>query len=145
MTEAGDVKIDAKELYYSLIKQLGMEATDNQGNRLRQHPRFSFDTPERTLLLQIEGFNCSLNDVSVGGLSFRSTHNFNIGRRMDIEFDGNFSVGANVIRVVAEGRVEGSLDKFILHGCQFTNEVDGYRCTMLVLNQLIKLMRQNTG
>ena len=142
MTEAGEVMIDAKQLYYNLIKQLGMEATDNQGNSLRQHPRFSFDTPEKTILLQVEGFNCSLHDVSVGGVSFLSTHNFNVGHRLLMDFEEKFSVNANIVRVAAQVLDENSPEKLFLHGCQFLNETDGYRCTVLVLNQLIKMMRQ---
>ena len=142
MTETGGVLIDAKQLYFNLIKQLGMEATDNQGNSLRQHPRFSFNTPDKTILLQIEGYDCSLNDISVGGISFLSSHNFNVGYRLLMDFEGNFSVDANVVRVVAQERDGDSPHKILLHGCQFVNEADGYRCTVLVLNQLIKMMRQ---
>jgi hypothetical protein len=142
MTEAGGGMIDAKELYYNLIKQLGMEATDNQGNKLRQHPRFTFDAPERNMLVQVDDFDCSLSDVSVGGISFMSTHNFNIGRRLSLDFEGNFTVDADVMRVVAQDRDEESGSKAYLHGCKFLHEGDGYRCTVMVLNQLIKIMRQ---
>ena len=119
MTEAERGMIDAEVLYNNLIKQLGMEATDNQGNRLRQHPRFGFDTPERKMLIQRDGFNCSLNDVSVGGISFLAAHNFNIGRRLNLDFEENFGVGVNVVRVVAQDRDEESTHRLYLHGCQF--------------------------
>ena len=115
MTEAAGGKINAKELYYNLINQLGMEATDNQGNKLRQHPRFSFDTPERKMLLQIDGFGCSLNDISIGGISFLATHNFNIGRRLNMDFEENFNVDANVVRVIVQDRDEESTHRLYLH------------------------------
>ena len=134
--------VDAKALYFNLIKQLGMEATDNQGKCLRQHPRFEFGTPDKTMLVQIEDFNCSLHDVSVGGISFLSTYNFNIGRRLNMNFDGMFRVGANVLRVVLQERDEDKAENIYLHGCQFLNEGDGYRCTVLVLNHLVAIMRQ---
>lgn len=142
MTETGEVAIDAKRLYFSLLKQLGLEATDNRGNKLRQHPRFTFDTPEKTMLLQIEGFDCSLNDASVGGISFLTSNNFHVGHRVLMDFEGKFSVDARVVRVVAQARDDDLSEKLLLHGCQFLNESDGYRCTVLVLNQLVKIMRQ---
>ena len=141
MAEPGQARVDAKELYFRLIKQLGLEAEDTQGNRLRQHPRFSFDSPERTVLLQVEDFSCALKDVSVGGLSFLSTYNFNIGRDLDLQIDGKFSVKAHVVRVVLEERDEKGDDRIYMHGCKFAREADGYRCTVLVLNLLVKLLR----
>ena len=83
-----------------------------------------------------------MNDISIGGISFNAGHNFNIGRRLNLDFEGNFNVDANVVRVVAQDRDEDSTQKFYLHGCQFLHEGEGYRCTVLVLNQLVKMMRQ---
>ena len=133
-------QIDAKALYYTLIDQLGLEATDSEGNKLRQHPRFSFDSPERTILVEIEEISCALKDVSVGGLSFYSTVNLDIGRRLQLNFDRMFLVTAQVVRVVQEKKEEG--DSIYLHGCKFANENDGYSCTVLVLELLISIMRQ---
>ena len=109
--------VDAKALYFHLVQQLGLQATDNQGKRLRQHPRFEFGTPDRTMLVQIEDFNCSLHDVSVGGISFVSTYNFNIGRRLELNIDGKFQVGANVMRVALHERNEDKAENIYLHGC----------------------------
>lgn len=141
MAEPGQARVDAKELYYSLLKRLGLEAEDTRGNRLRQHPRFSFDTPERMILVQVEDYSCSLKDVSVGGLSFRSTYNFNIGRDLELNIDGKFSVKAHVVRVAVEEREEAGGEKIYVHGCKFAREGEGYRCTVLVLNHLVRLMR----
>ena len=94
------------------------------------------------MLLQVDGIDCSLNDISIGGISFLATHNFNIGRRLNMDFEGNFNVDANVVRVVAQDRDEELAQKIYMHGCQFLREVEGYRCTVLVLNQLVKMMRQ---
>ena len=142
MAEEQERTVDVKALYFHLIKRLGMEATDNQGKRLRQHPRFKFGAPEKTILVQIDEFNCSLHDVSVGGISFLSMYNFNIGRSLTLNFDGMFHVGANVVRVVLHERAEDKAENIYLHGCQFLSERDGYRCTVLVLNRLVAIMRQ---
>ncbi len=135
-------QIDAKALYYNLIDRLGLKPTDTEGNKLRRHPRFSFGSPERTILVQIDDFSCSLKDVSVGGLSFYSSFNFNIGRRLHLNFDGKFRVTAHVVRVVLEEKGENAGESLYLHGCTFVNENDGYRCTVLVLNLLLTIMRQ---
>lgn len=137
-------QVDAKALYEKLIAELGFEATDNEGNRLRQHPRFSFDSPERTILIEIDDYSCSLKDVSVGGLSFSSKFNFNIGRRLGLNFDRKFRVQSHVVRVVRENKDDSEGEEIYLHGCKFLSENDGYRCTVLVLNLLLNIIRQKS-
>ena len=134
--------IDVKALYGKLIAELGFEATDSEGRKLRQHPRFSFDSPDRTILVEIDDFNCMLKDVSVGGVSFRSKFNFSIGRQLILNVDRKFRVKTNVVRVVREEREDPDDEDFFLHGCKFTSENDGYRCTVLVLNILLAMIRQ---
>ena len=50
--------------------------------------------------------------------------------------------GTNVVRVVREEREDPDDEVFFLHGCKFISENDGYRCTVLVLNILLAMIRQ---
>lgn len=142
MSESTYQPADAKSQYILLLRQLGFDLGDKGGQRLRKHPRFSFDTPEKIILIQIEDLNCALRDVSVGGLSFFAPFNFNIGRQLDLHFDGKFDVAGTVVRVVLEKEISTAKEKFYMHGLQFLSEEDGYKCTVLVMHYLIEIMRQ---
>ena len=63
MAEEQERTVDVKALYFHLIKELGMEVTDNQGKRLRQHPRFKFGAPEKTILVQIDDFSRCITSI----------------------------------------------------------------------------------
>ena len=65
-----------------LIIQLGFTVQDEEFDKKRKHPRFRFNTPGKTILIQIKNLPCALNDISAGGLSFFRISN--------LKFPGNF-------------------------------------------------------
>ena len=132
-----------KTKYEKLMKQLGFTVQDEDFEKKRKHPRFNFNTPEKTILIQVKNLPCALNDISAGGLSFFSNLKFEVSRKLFLEFDQKFDVKAHVVRVTLEGESSSDNEKCFVHGVKFGNEEDGYKCIVLVLDYLVEILRIN--
>ncbi|MCH7476565.1 MAG: PilZ domain-containing protein [SAR324 cluster bacterium] len=132
-----------KAKYKQLMAQLGFAVQDEEFDKKRKHPRFKFNTPEKTILIQIKNLPCALNDISVGGLSFFSNLKFDINRNLLLEFDRKFDVKAHIIRVTLEAESSSDYEKCYFHGAKFFNDEDGYKCIVLVLEYLVEILRLN--
>ena len=134
-----------KERYHALMKRLGVKSELGGKSNLRKFPRFKFDQPEKTILLNILETTCTLNDISVGGLSWMSHRSFTPGTVLKIGFDGTFEVNATVVNVkIMEGAGPDESTLYRMGGT-FLSEIEGYNCTVLVLQHLVRIMRSATG
>lgn len=127
---------DAEE-YHELLKRLGLEEKEKGQHENRVHRRFRFDTPETKFFLDVGYEVCLLNDVSVGGLSFFSKSEFELGKELELNFDNKFQVEVIVVNSCidkAEALKNASLFR---NGCRFISENDGYRCVIVVLKQYL--------
>ena len=137
----------AKELmqsrleYEALMERLGYNLTDKQGSHLRENPRFEFDSPEKTILIQVRGTYCALHDISLGGLSFYAPQDFGAGAELHLNFDSRFDARVRVVRVALDEQRSDEREKFFFHGSCVLDEGDGYRCSVLVLNYLSEIMQ----
>lgn len=140
MANAGQELAESKTEYEALMGRLGYSMIDGEGSRLRQNPRFQFDTPERTILIQIQDSQCALNDISLGGLSFFASRDFGAGNELQLNFDGRFDARVKVVRVALDEKMSSGGTKFYFHGTSFLEEAESYRCTVLVLKYLSEIM-----
>lgn len=132
-----------KAKYKQLMTQLGFAVQDEEFDKKRKHPRFRFNTPEKTILIQIKNLSCALNDISAGGLSFFSNLKFEVSRNLFLDFDRKFNVTAHVVRVTFEAGSSSDYEKCYVHGAKFGNDEDGYKCIVLVLEYLVEILRLN--
>ena len=127
------------EEYVSLLSQLGMKDRDESANKNRAHRRFNFDSPEKTILLHIGDNTCALYDVSIGGLSFNSKVEYEIGEQLGLDFDGRFDVEVTIANHIPQTDPADGGDSFSQHGAKFVRTGDGYRCTRAVLEYFLEI------
>lgn len=125
--------------YLDLLQQLGLKDRDESANKSRVHRRFNFDSPEKTILLQIGDTTCALYDVSIGGLSFKSKNEFGIGKRFELNFDGRFQVEVEIANSFPEEESSGEGNPILQYGARFIHDGDGYRCTRAVLEYFLEI------
>ena len=140
-----DFKAEAEE-FVGLLEQLGVDDRDTTDHKDRAHRRFKFDSPEKTILLQIGDAMCALSDVSVGGLSFYSRTEFEIGKQLKLNFDDRFNVDVAIVNVdvvianaILDEAASNNEETLICHGAEFVREGDGYKCTIAVLKYFLEI------
>ena len=131
------------EEYITLLDQLGFHDDDISDFKNREHRRFNFDTPERTIILQIDDQVCALNDVSISGLSFIAPVQYDTGRNVTVNFDGRYEVEVEVVSSRVDDTMESDTMTYYRHGAQFVSENDGYRCTIVVLRYYMEIMKSH--
>lgn len=131
------------EEYITLLDQLGFHDDDISDFKNREHRRFNFDTPERTIILQIDDQVCALNDVSISGLSFNASVQYDTGRNVTVNFDGRYEVEVEVVSSRVDETLESDTTTYYRHGAQFVSESDGYRCTIVVLRYYMEIMKSH--
>ena len=142
MATAGDDFQKESAEYLELLDQLGMKDRDESANKGRFHRRFNFDSPEKTILLQIGETTCTLYDVSIGGLSFNSKNQFALGTRLELNFDGRFQVEVIIANSMRDEEAEMGEEPLFQHGARFVKGGDGYRCTRAVLDYYLQIARE---
>lgn len=142
MATADDSFQKESEEYLELLNRLGMKDRDESAHKGRFHRRFNFDSPDKTILLQIGETNCALFDVSVGGLSFNSEKQYEVGTRLELNFDGRFQVEVVIANSIRDEEVESGEEPLYQHGVRFVNSGDGYRCTRAVLDYYLQIAKE---
>ena len=140
MTEA-EQPGESRDRYESLVGRLGYSLQDEVAPFHRNNPRFGFDTPEKTVLIQIGELQCALHDVSLGGLSFYAPRDLGVDTQLTLDFDGRFQVGVRIVHVILDEGNSTPERKLFLHGSEFKSEMDSYKCTLLVLGYLAEIMQ----
>ncbi len=125
--------------YLSQLHRLGLKDREESAEKNRGHRRFNFDSPEKTILLQIGDTTCALSDVSIGGLSFKSKREFPIGERVGLNFDGRFQVEMELVNSFPEEDSSGDGKPTLRYGARFIHGGDGYRCTGAVLEYFLEI------
>ena len=133
-----DFKAEAEE-YVGLLDQLGIYDRDTSGPKDRVHRRFKFDSPEKTILLQIGDDMCALLDVSVGGLSFDARNEYEVGKQLGLNFDDRFNVDVVIVSAFLDKAASNDEETFIRHGAEFVRKGDGYNCTIAVLKYFLEI------
>lgn len=135
-----DFKAEVLE-YVGLLEQLGIDDRDTSEFGNRAHHRFNFNSPEKTILIQIEDDVGSLCDLSVEGISFFSTNNYDLGKKIRLNFDGRHDVEVVVADsfLVFSEPDDGEL--YFQHNAEFVREGDGYKCTTAVLNYFMEIQK----
>lgn len=141
MAESQQQPGEPREHYESLVGQLGYSLQDEIAPYHRNNPRFGFDTPEKTVLIQVGEMQCALQDVSLGGLSFYAPHDLGVDTTLMLDFDGRFQVGVRIVHVVLDEGNSTAERRLYLHGAAFKSEMDSYKCTLLVLGYLAEIMQ----
>lgn len=136
-----DFKAEAVE-YVVLLEQLGIDDRDASGHKDRAHRRFNFDSPEKTILLQIGGDMCVLYDVSIGGLSFISRNEYEVGKQLGLNFDGRFNVDVVIVNALLDKATSNDEETFFRHGAEFDLDGDGYKCTIAVLKYFLDIEKE---
>lgn len=125
--------------YADLLEQLGLKDQDNSKFNNRVHRRFNFNSPEKTILIQIDEDICSLYDVSIGGLSFFSRNEYPVGKPLKLNFDNRYKVATSIVNAFQDKTVSSDSEVFFRHGARFLNHKDGYMCTSAVLNYYLEI------
>lgn len=125
--------------YISLLEQFGIKDEDTSDYKKRDHRRFVFDSPDKTILLQIGDDTCSLFDVSVGGMSFYSKNEYEVGKQLNINFDDKFSIDIFIVNTYQENNISNGGELFYLHGAKFFRKGDGLKCTIAVLKYHLEI------
>lgn len=89
--EVQDIELAYRRLL-DRVQHLSQTAAD--GGERRTHPRFPVNEPQ--ILVRSE-FRVPALDVSVSGISFRSHHRFEVGRRFTIQVGNAISGDAKVV------------------------------------------------
>lgn len=142
MTDPTQESSDPRNRYESLCGQLGRSLQDEFAPHHRNDPRFGFDTPEKTILIQVGSTNCALHDVSLGGLSFYAPRDLGVDTVLTLNFDGRFEVGVKIVHVIVDEANSTAERRLYLHGAAFQDEMESYKCTLQVLNYLAEIMQE---
>ena len=125
--------------YVGLLEQLGVKDQDISENGKRTRHRFDFNSPEKTILIQIGDDVGSVSDLSVEGISFFSGKFHPLEKKFGLNFDGRYQVDivvVNVLPVVSEPD-DGKI--YYQHNARFFRESDGYKCTIAVLKYFLEI------
>ena len=122
-----------------LLKQLGIKDEDTGDHNKREHRRFVFDSPDKTILLQIGDDSCSLFDVSIGGISFYSKNEYEVGKQFIINFDGKFSIDIYIVDTFQENNSSNGGGLLYRHGAKFYRNGDGLKCAIAVLKYHLEI------
>jgi hypothetical protein len=141
MGETSEELANSRDEYESLMNRLGYGLEDLAGQQQRGYPRLRFDSPEKTILIQIGGYDCVLVDISLGGLSFYAPRDLGVDSELALNFDGRFDVKGRVMRVVVDESLSTDTKRFFFHAALFQDEIESYRCTLLVLEYLASIIR----
>ena len=132
-----DIREEVQE-YNELLKQLGIEDGDSLGHKNRVHRRFNFDPSENSILLQTGDEMSALVDVSVGGLSFISRHEYEPGMMVGLNFNDRYFVNVEIVFVHREG-TESDGKPLFRNGAEFSSRKDGFKCTIAVLKYSMEI------
>lgn len=139
MDTAHEVFRTEAENYVSLLEQLGVDDRDASEYRNRTHRRFSFNSPEKTILIQIGDDVGSLCDLSVDGISFFSVRFFESGDKFGLDFDGRYQVDIEVINAFPVFSEPDDGKVYYRHNARFVREIDGYNCTIAALTYFLEI------
>lgn len=139
----GNIEDFSKEAagYLELLNELGIKDKDLSLHKNRIHRRFTFDSPEKTILLQIGDDMCSLFDVSIGGLSFYSMKEYKSGTEFTVDFDDRYSVNVAIVNSFLDREASDDEISFFRHGARFVKEGDGYKCTNAILTYFLEIKK----
>jgi len=124
--------------YVRLLEKIGIDDRDPGQHPQREHRRFYFNAPEKTILLQVGHHNCALHDISLGGLSFYAGIPFTRDQRINVNFDNLFHVDIEILSCINDMEAEGEIPIY-RHGSRFLFPRDGFRCTISVLRYYLKI------
>ena len=125
--------------YVALLEQLGVDDQDISEYGKRTRHRFNFNSPEKTILIQIGDDVGSVCDLSVEGISFFSNKFYELEKKIKLNFDGRYQVDVvvvNALPVVSEPD-DGKI--YYQHSARFFRENDGYKCTIAVLKYFLEI------
>ena len=127
--------------YLELVEQLGIQDRDTSEFKRRTNRRFNFNSPEKTILIQIGDEVGSLYDLSVRGLSFYSMKEHTVGMTPDLDFDGRYHVGVVIVRSYPVTSVSNDDEIFFRHSAKFINQSDGFKCMAAILRYFTELIK----
>lgn len=133
-----DFKAEAIE-YVALLEKLGVDDQDLSKYGKRAHHRFEFNSPEKTILIQIEDDVGSLCDLSVEGLSFFSKNYYKSEKNFELNFDGRYQVDVVVVNAIPVVSDPDDGEIYYQHNARFSRESDGYKCTVAVLKYFLEI------
>ena len=136
-----DIKAEAVE-YVVLLEQLGIDDQDIDGHMNRANLRFQIDLPEKSIRLQIGNDMCVVHDVSVGGLSFNSINQYEVGQQIGLTFDGRYNVDVVIVDAQMDNAASNEEETFFRHGAEFELDGDAYKCTIAVLNYFLEVEKE---
>ena len=125
--------------YVALLEQLEVNDQDISENGKRTRHRFDFNSPEKTILIQIGDDVGSVCDLSVEGISFFCNKYYDLEKKFRLNFDGRYQVDVviiNALPVVSEPD-DGKI--YYQHHARFFRENDGYKCTIAVLKYFLEI------
>ncbi len=129
---------DAVE-YVGLLERLGADERASSEFRKRSHQRFDFNSPEKTILIQIGDDVGSLCNLSVGGISFFSRKFHETEKKFGLYFDGRYQVDILVVNATPVFADPDDGEVYYQHQARFFHESDGYDCTLAVLKYYLEI------
>ena len=125
--------------YVGLLEQLGVEDRDISEFGNRTHHRFDFNSPEKTILIQIGDDVGSVCDLSVEGISFFSGEYYELEKKFGLNFDGRYQVDVVVVNALPVVSEPDDGEIYYQHNARFFRESDGYKCTIAVLKYFLEI------